>query len=206
MCSFEGDDAPDAGDGYGDERFGNADDVPCNVDIALLCDRNTVRVVLDRGESSDQYAIENTSDRRGGDDGSNRDDGLLVLLGIEQGDAILAREGETRRHKYKAERPEDLKIDYFLARFPLYAHDRKPNHHTEVKCFGNAFENRIGTKAYIIQRNLIPCQPEEGEETNVCRQGVPVVDLQHRSKCRQVGHEEQIVEELRGRSFCMLVV
>ena len=67
-------------------------------------------------------------------------------------------------------------------------------------------ENAVGTEAHIVERDLVPGQPEQGEEANVGCQGVVVVDLQQRGETCQVGDEEEIVEEFGGCGFGVAVV
>jgi len=165
--ALERDNSPRARHRDRENRLTDSDDVPRNIRLALRRHREAINVKHLFRKHGRQRSVKNSSKQRPRHDHSKRQNGLLVLFGEQQSNAVLAEQSETGHHEHETERFVYLVVGDVLAGFPLGTDNSESDHDTEVDEFSYTLEDRVGTEAHIVQRDLVPCQPEEGEEANV---------------------------------------
>lgn len=115
-------------------------------------------------------------------------------------DRILQRQQTPTSHQHHAQHLIILipapALAHILIRLELAAHKRKADEHDELHDLAAALVHRVAREAHVVQRDLEPRRPQDGEEADVRRQRPAAVDRVVRREGRQVGHEEEVEAQL----------
>jgi hypothetical protein len=85
----------------------------------------------------------------------------------------------------------------FPTRVERRSDQRKANENNELDDLACPFPNGIDAESYIIESDLEPGKPKDGEESDVRHQGVCVNDRVSACKCGQIRDEEEIEAKLK---------
>lgn len=90
-----------------------------------------------------------------------------MALDPEEDGSILEDENASADYHDQAELTESLVVPDLGARIKLGSYDSKGDHNAEMNELACSFIQRINSKPDIIEDNLKPGEPENGEEAHV---------------------------------------
>ena len=90
-----------------------------------------------------------------------------MSLHPDQDVRVLSDEDELADHEYEGELAEDIIFLASNAGIKVCPDHGECDHDAEMEGFAGTFEDAVDTETNIVESDLQPVEPEEGEETNV---------------------------------------